>query len=483
MVQVRAVLFIVGLILTGFAATMLIPMGIDLDRGNGTWTAFAEAAAVTAFLGVLLAAGGYSGREMKFAAREGFLLTAVSWFAVSAAGGLPFCFSSLRTSFADAFFESASGLTTTGSTVFDRLAALSHGLLLWRAMLQALGGMGIVVMAVALLPFLRVGGMQLFRSESSEKSEKPLPRAGQIAAASMIAYFTLQIACFLVYWALGMSAFDAVIHGLPTISTGGFASYDAGFAVFKSAPLEWAATLFMTLGGLPLLIYVRLALAQWRDVRADTQVAWYLAVIVAAALAVAAWLVLHRGEPAGDALRLGFFNVVSVITTTGYASADYNQWGGFPGIIFIMLMFIGGCTGSTAGGMKVMRFEILGKLGADAIRRLVHRRRVWRISYQRRPVTEDIIMSVTIFCFVYFLSFAALSAAVAATGLDFVSSVTGAAQALGNIGPGLGEIIGPAGNYKSLADPAKWLLAIGMILGRLEFMAVLVLFTRRFWRG
>ena len=487
MVQVRAVLFILGLILAGFAAAMAIPLAFDLDRGHRNWQAFAEAAALTLFIAGLLIGGGWRraepGRKLKFGAREGFLLTAVSWFAASAVGGLPFCFSELRLSFTEAFFETASGLTTTGSTVIEKLAERSKGLLLWRSMLQGIGGIGIVVMVVALLPFLRVGGMQLFRSESSDKYEKPLPRAAEIAVATVLAYGGLILACAAAYWALGMSPFDAITHAMPTVSTGGFANYDESFAWFKSPALEWAATFFMALGALPLILYVRMALGQWRDVRGDTQVAWFMAVVAAASLGIALWLALIKGTPAADALRLAAFNVVSVVTTTGFASADYNLWGGFPGIIFIMLMFIGGCTGSTAGAMKVMRFEILGKLGVSAIRRLVHPRGVYRITYQRKAVGEDVIMSVTIFCFVYFLSFAALTAAVAATGLDFVTSLSGAAQALGNVGPGLGEIIGPAGNYKGLSDPAKWLLAIGMILGRLEFMAVLVLFTRRFWRG
>lgn len=483
MVQFRAVLFILGLILLGFAAAMLIPLAFDLDHEHRNWRAFAAGAAITGFVGGLFAAGGWSGRKLKFGVREGFLLTGVSWFAVSAAGALPFCFSELRTSFTDGFFETASGLTTTGSTVLEGLNKMSKGLLLWRAMLNGIGGIGIVVMVVALLPFLRVGGMQLFRSESSDKYDKPLPRAAEIAYASVLAYLFLVLLCATVYWALGMSLFDAVTHAMPTIATGGFANYDESFAWFKSPALEWAATFFMALGALPLILYVRMALGRWRDVKGDTQVAWFLTVIVAVALALAAWLVLIKGTPAADALRHAAFNAVSVITTTGFASADYNQWGGFPGVIFIMLMFIGGCTGSTSGAMKVMRFEILGKLGALAMRRLVHRRRVFRIVYQGKPVSEDVIMSVTVFCFVYFLSFAALTAALAATGLDFITSLSGAAQALGNIGPGLGEIIGPAGNFKSLSDPAKWLLATGMILGRLEFMAVLVLFTRRFWRG
>jgi trk system potassium uptake protein TrkH len=389
----------------------------------------------------------------------------------------------VKLSYTDAFFETASGLTTTGSTVIDKLAERSKGILLWRSMLQGIGGMGIVVMAVALLPFLRVGGMQLFRSESSEKSDKPLPRAAEIAAATMIAYFALLLLCIAVYWSLGMSLFDALSHAMPTVSTGGFANYDESFAAFKSPALEWAATLFMALGGLPLLIYVRMALGHWRDVAADSQVFWFLAVIAAATMAIALWLAVTKDMPPMAALRLAAFNVVSVVTTTGFASADYNLWGGLPAIIFIMLMFIGGCAGSTAGAMKVMRFEILGRLGGNAMRRLVHRRGVFRMTYRGRPLGEDVVMSVTIFCFVYFISFAALAAGLGATGLDFVTSLTGSAQALGNVGPGLGEIIGPAGNYKPLSDLAKWLLAIGMIMGRLEFMAILVLFMRRFWRG
>ncbi len=483
MVAIRPVLFILGIILTAFAAMMTIPMLFDLDHGHRNWTAFAEAAAITLFAGGLLAGGAWSGRHIRFTPREGFLLTALAWFAVSAFGGLPLAFSELRLSATDAFFEAASGLTTTGSTVIEKLGERSKGILLWRSMLQGIGGMGIVVMAVALLPFLRVGGMQLFRSESSEKSDKPLPRAGQIAAATVLAYFALLVACTAVYWAMGMPLFDAATHAMPTVSTGGFANYDESYAWFKSPALEVAATVFMALGGLPLLIYVRMALGHWPDIRRDSQVFWFLAVIAAATAAIALWLALVKDTPAGTALRLAAFNVVSVITTTGFASADYNQWGGFPGIVLLMLMFIGGCAGSTAGAMKVMRFEILGRLGADAIRRLVHPRGVFRMTYQGRPLTTDVIMSVTVFCFVYFISFAALTVAVAATGLDFTTSLTGAAQAIGNIGPGLGEIIGPAGNFKPLPDAAKWLLAIGMIMGRLEFMAVLVLFTRRFWRG
>jgi trk system potassium uptake protein TrkH len=482
MIKVRPVLFLLGIILAGLAAAMLVPLLFDLDHGHRNWEAFAESAAITGFAAGLLIAGGWTRGKLRFTAREGFLLTAVSWAFFGLFGSVPLMLSELKLGFADAYFEAVSALTTTGSTVIEGLDNLSKGLLLWRAMMQGIGGMGIVVMAVALLPYLRVGGMQVFRAESSERSDKPLPRAAEIALATVTAYLVLVLICMATYWALGMSMFDAVCHAMTTISTAGFANYDASFGHFKIPALHWAATLFMLLGALPLLTYVRMAIGHWRDVW-TTQITWLLVAAAAFVLAVAAWLWLARAMTPDVALRLAAFNVVSILTTTGYASADFNGWGGFPGIIFVMAMFIGGCAGSTSGGIKVMRFEILGRLAASTIYRLVHRRGVYPVRYQGRPIGEDVVASVTLFCFVYFMSFALLSAALAATGLDFLTSITASAQAIGNIGPGLGELIGPAGNFKSLPEAAKWLSVAGMILGRLEFMAVLVLLTRRFWRG
>ena len=478
MVQVRPVLFILGLVLGAFALAMLVPMAFDLDNGHPDWCAFATGAAITLFAAGLLVLGGWSGQRPRFTAREGFLLTGVSWVTASAFGSLPLMLGELRLSFGDAFFETASGLTTTGATLLTRLDRLSRGLLLWRAMLQGVGGIGIIGMVVALFPFLRVGGMQLFRSEFSEKLDKPLPRAAEIAAVTILAYVGLLAACLASYWALGMSLFDAATHAMTTVATAGFANYDDSFAAFRSAGIEWAAVMFMTLSGLPLFLYVRLARSEWRHVWRDTQVRWFLVLTGTAVLAVSLWLWLGRDLPAGDALRLAAFNVVSLATTTGYASADYNQWGSFAAIIFIVLMFIGGCTGSTAGAVKVLRFEIMAKLAAGAVRKLVQ-----RLLYQGRPVGEDIVASIMVFGFVYFVSFAVLAMAFGAFGLDFTTAISGAASAVGNIGPGLGEIIGPGGNYATLPEGAKWLLALGMIMGRLEFMAVLVLFTRRFWRG
>jgi trk system potassium uptake protein TrkH len=483
LVQFRPVLYTVGLVLGAFALAMLVPMVFDLDHGHPDWRAFAAGAGITLFAAGLLVSGSWTGRRPRFTPREGFLLTGLSWVAVSAFGSIPLMLGELRLSFGDAFFETASGLTTTGATLLTRLDTLSRGLLLWRAMLQGVGGIGIIVMVVALFPFLRVGGMQLFRSEFSEKLDKPLPRAAEIAGVTVLAYFCLLAACLASYWALGMSLFDAATHAMTTVATAGFANYDESFAAFRSAAIEWTAVLFMSLSSLPLFLYVRLARSEWGQVWRDTQVRWFLVITGTAVAVTTLWLWLARDAPPAEALRLAAFNVVSLATTTGYASADYSQWGSFAAIVFLVLMFIGGCTGSTAGAVKVLRFEIMGKLALGAIRKLVQRHGVQRLLYQGRPVGEDVVASIMVFGFVYFLSFAVLALALGAFGLDFTTAVSGAASAVGNIGPGLGEIIGPAGNYASLPEGAKWLLALGMIMGRLEFMAVLVLFTRRFWRG
>jgi trk system potassium uptake protein TrkH len=483
MFQVRPVLFLLGLLLLGLALAMALPIAVDLADGNRNWRAFAAAMAVTVFAGGALLAATFERGKLRFGRREGFLITAIAWFVASAFGALPFAFADLGLSYAQAYFEAASGLTTSGSTVIDKLDTRPRGLLLWRAMLTGIGGAGIVVIAVALLPFLRVGGMQLFRAESSDKSEKVLSRASDIAVATLAAYLALAAICALVYWALGMSGFDAVTHAFTTVATGGFANYDDSFAAFKSPSIEWAATLFMALGGLPMVLYILLAMRRWRQAGADTQIRWFLAVIAFFTVAFTLWLVLERGMPFETALRQAAFNVVSIVTTTGYATADFGQWGSFPGIGFIALMFIGGCTGSTSGGIKVMRFEILGRLAVHTVAAMTERRAVRRMTYAGRPLEDDVVTSVTIFCFVYFLSFAGLAAALAATGLDFVTALTAAVAAVGNIGPGLGPIIGPAGNYATVNETALWLLSAGMILGRLEFMAAIVLFTTRFWRG
>jgi trk system potassium uptake protein TrkH len=391
-------------------------------------------------------------------------------------------YAQLRDSFTNAFFESTSGLTTTGATVIVGLDAAPHGILLWRALLQWLGGIGIIGVAIAILPTLGVGGMQLFRTESSDRSEKVMPRVREIATAIVLTYVGLTVICGVAYWLVAMTPFDALAHALTTVSTAGFSTSDASMARWDNAALHWIATVFMLSGAIPFVLYLRLYQGQ-RDALRDSQV-WFLAVLLAVVIvAVAAWLILTQGHGVADALRLAAFNVVSVVTTTGYATADYTLWGNLMVGLFFGLMFVGGCTGSTTGGMKIFRFQVMIRLLQSQFLRLLYPRGVFPRVYAGRLLPDDVIGSVVVFFSLYFICYSVLTLALMAFNLDFLTSASAAVASLSNVGPGLGPIIGPAGNFATLPDASKWLLCFGMLLGRLELFTVLILFFPQFWRG
>jgi trk system potassium uptake protein TrkH len=325
--------------------------------------------------------------------------------------------------------------------------------------------------------------MQLFRTESSDRSEKAMPRATQIAGATAIAYLVLSAACALSYRLAGMTGFEAVAHAMTTISTGGYSTWDASLGHFTNPSIHWIATVFMVFGALPFVVYIRAVRENPAALWQDGQVRHFLTGLAIAVLILALWLWIERGEGLGTAMRLAAFNVVSIVTTTGYASADYGQWGPFATLAFLFLTLIGGCTGSTSGGIKALRFEIAGIMIHSQMKRLFHPHGVFPAKYRGRPLPHDVTDSVINFLYVFFLSFVALTVALAALGLDFLTAASGAATAIANVGPGLGPVIGPAGNFAPLPDAAKWLLSVGMLMGRLEFLTVMVLFTRFFWRG
>lgn len=482
MSDVRPVFYILGLFLAALAVAMMIPALVDVSEGNKDWEAFAAAAGLTLFVGVALTMA-FRTKTIALDLRLSFLLTALTWIVLSAFGALPFVFSSLRVGYADAYFETVSGFTTTGSTVLEGLDAMPPGILLWRGILQGIGGAGIIVMAIAILPFLRIGGMQLFRAESSDRSDKVLPRISTVATATMLVYAGLIVLCAFLFWLAGMSGFDAIIHSFATLSTGGFGNYDASIGKFGSPTIEWITTLFMFIGGCPLVLFILVARGQFRPLLVDSQVRTFLAIILAASAMIAVWLWLKRDYAVADAIRRSLFHVTSVITTTGFAAEDYGNWGGLPSVIFLLLMYVGGCTGSTAGAIKVFRFEIIARRLSNQVRQIVQPHGVFTIRYMGRAVSEDIPVSIMAFAVLYILCTMALTLALTAFGLDFVTALSGAVTAIGNVGPGLGEIIGPASNFKTLPDAAKWLLSFGMLLGRLELFTILVLFTPRLWRG
>jgi trk/ktr system potassium uptake protein len=475
------VLYVVGILLMGLGGVMLVPALIDLSVANPDWQIFVAAAITTVFFGGSLALAN-RGEEFRLDLPQGFMLTAMAWLAVVTAGALPFVFAQSQLSVTDAFFESMSGFTTTGSTVIAGLDQLAPGLLLWRSLSQWIGGLGIVVMAIIMLPFLRVGGMQLFRTESSERSDKIFPRAVEMGRWIGSTYLLLTMLCAIALKLAGMSWFDAWNHAMTTLATGGFSTKDASIGFYQSPAIEWIEVVFMTSGALPLTFYVRAALQGPRSVLDDGQVWTFLAVLGGAILAMAWWVSLQLGAPVSDALRLAAFNVTSIVTDTGYASTDYGQWGSFAVGAFFLFYFVGGCAGSTAGAIKIFRWRILFSSVRSQFHTMRRPHEVRPATYGGRRLAPELMASVVNFFFLYILTSATLSLAMMVFGVDFLSSVSGVAQAMANAGPGLGEVIGPAGNFASLPDPAKWIVSLAMLLGRLELFTILVLITPAFWR-
>jgi trk system potassium uptake protein TrkH len=485
MFDLRPVGYVIGLLVFCLGLSMLVPMAADLIAGNGHWGAFAESAAITAMFGLLVALACANGTSRGLTIQQTFLLTTAVWVVLPLFGALPFLLGDMTPTggarVVDAVFEAMSGVTTTGSTVFTGLDALPVGLNLWRALLQWFGGIGIIVVAMVFLPELRVGGMQVFRSEAFETMGKILPRASEIAARISVIYVGLTVACGLAYAALGMPAFEALIHALTTLSTGGFSSRDSSFGAFQG-PLEYVAAVFMILASLPFVRYIQLLAGTARPILLDSQVRAYLGTILALTIFMTLYRVVVNDDHWEHGFREGIFNVTSIISGTGFASVDYQLWGPVPVVMFFLIGLIGGCAGSTSCSIKVFRYQILFASVQTQVRRLYAPHGVFEPRFEGRSVGEDVMSSVMAFFVLFFVTLLVVAILLGLTGLDFVTSVSGAATALGNIGPGLGPIIGPAGNFAPLNDSAKWILIAAMLIGRLELMAVFVLFTTRFWR-
>jgi trk system potassium uptake protein len=477
----RPVFLIVGILLTTLAFGMCLPALLDAYLRHPDWQVFAVSAGVTLFVGVILILTCRT-EHMRISVRQAFVITTASWVAIAIFGALPFAFSELSMSYTDSFFEAMSGITTTGSTVITGLDTAPPGILLWRGLLQWLGGLGIIVMTIAVLPMLRVGGMQMFRVEAFETGEKVMPRAAQISAALSIIYLVLTALCAVALSAAGMNGLDAVVHAMTSLATGGYSTRDASVRHFDSAVIDGILTTGMIAGSLPFVLYLRVIQGQGRDLVRDSQVHWFL-VILGLAIAITALLLwLRAGFAPTTAFRLASFNVTSVMTGTGYATSDYWAWG-FAGPIFFYLMFIGGCTGSTTCGIKIFRFQVLYAATLTQFHHLLRPHGVFIPYYNHRPIPDDVITSVLSFFFLYGVCFAILAVALGMLGLDFTTAVSSAATAISNVGPGLGPIVGPAGNFQALPDAAKWLLSAGMLLGRLELFTVLMLFTPFLWRA
>lgn len=479
--SIRAALHIASVFAIYLSLAMLIPAAVDLYFGNDDWRTFAFSALFTGGLSLGLALA-TQGRPPPISSRFGFLLVNLLWLTTCVVGAVPLLASSTDLSVADAFFETVSGITTTGGTVLVGLDDLPPGVLLWRSILQWMGGLGVIALGLFVLPFLNVGGFSYFRIESSDMGDRPFERFSTYTTSLIAIYSLLTLICGLCYAAAGMSSFNALNHALTTISTGGFSTHDASMGQYAgNLAILWTGTIFMFIGALPFSILILLAVAGRLDALRDPQIRVFAGYVVAFVVAVAVYLRVSTGMPFTVALSHAAFNFVSIITTTGYASQDYTLWGPFAVGCAFAATFLGGCSGSTSGGVKAYRFLILYKLLVNGLRRFVYPNSVASVRYGDRPVDDTVQRAVVLFISAFVVIWLIMTILLAATGLDLMTALTGALTSLTNVGPGLGDQIGPSGNFANVPDSAKWLLSLAMLLGRLEILAVLVIFTPAFW--
>ena len=478
----KTVFFLIGILLIVLGLSMLAPYSIQVIYEENSHS-FISSSFVTIFIGILCILANLE-KDLKLSLRQTFLFSTLAWVTVAIFGSLPFILSNQTFSFSDAFFESMSGITTTGATIISDLDNSPKSILLWRAIMQWLGGIGIVVMAITILPLLKVGGMQLFKMEGPDSTEKILPRTIEVAAIIISTYIVLTLFCGFFYWIFGMTVFDSVCHAMTTIATGGFSTHNDSIGFFKNSNIEIVASLFIILGSIPFISYLKFSQGNRKIFFQDVQIKGLIYLLIFSTIIMFLYLffINYQGN-LFEKIRISSFNVISILSGTGYVTDDFGLWGKFSLIFFLFLMFIGGCAGSTACGIKIFRLQMLLIFLKNQVKKLVYPNSVIITKYNNQKISDDFIRSVIIFIFSFLFIFLIIAMLLSISGLDFVTSISGAASSISNVGPGLGKIIGPDGNYKSLPDLSKWILATGMLLGRLELFAVLVLFFPSFWRN
>ena len=476
----KTVFFTLGILQIILGVSMIFPIIIqfifdELD------SSFISASLITIIFGTLFFLSNLE-QNKQLNLQHAFLLTALSWVSVALFGSLPFIFSNLNLTITDSFFESMSGITTTGSTIITDLDSAPKAILLWRAILQWLGGIGIIVMAITLMPIMNVGGMQLFKVSNSDTSEKILPKTKEISIRLIIIYLVLTFLCALFYKVFGMKYFDSLTHSMTTIATGGFSNYNESIGYFNSINIEITSMIFIILGSIPFIAYIKFLSGKKKIFFTDTQISSFIKIIFFSILFLFFYLTIFYKGFSEVSLRSITFNVISILTGTGYVTQNFDNWGSFPLIYFLVLMFIGGCAGSTTCGIKIFRIQILYSFLKSQLKKIIYPRGIFIIKYDNNNVNEKFMASIISFIYLYIIIFFIIAALLSLTGLDFTTSISGAATSISNVGPGLGELIGPNGNFSQLPDFSKWVLSFGMILGRLELFAILVLFLPSFWQ-
>jgi trk system potassium uptake protein TrkH len=475
----KTVFLVIGALLIILGLFMLIPYLVEITIGDKShnflfWSFF------SIFIGYLLLVSNQTERKV-LNIKEAFMMTSFSWIAVTLFASFPLMHSSLNLSFTDAFFESMSGITTTGSTILDKIEVASKGVLIWRALLQWLGGIGIVVMAITVLPLLNIGGMSLFKSEGAE-FEKILPSSKEIALVCAKIYLVLTAICAFSFYLYGMSVFDAIAHSFTTISTGGFSTYTDSLGHFDSVPIEIITIIFMICGSVPFLTYLKFIKGDIFVFYKDPQIKGFLIFLFWSSIIVITYCYFFVKESLPHNIRESLFNIVSITTGTGFTTEDFGSWGNFTSFFFIMLMLVGGCTASTTCGIKIFRFQILNLFIKKQIKQIIYPNGVFPMKYRGEIIGDTVVTSVLTFVFLYIFSFFILVALLSFSGLDFITSLSAAATSISNVGPGIGDVVGPNGSFKYLPDVTKWYLSFAMLLGRLEFFTVLVLFVPSFWK-
>ena len=477
----RSIFNILGLLLCIEAIAMTIPLFVDLIYSNEDWKQFFYSSIVTFFIGLVLFFS-FKKEKIKVDVRQAFVLTFFSWILIALFGSIPFIYTSASLSYTDSFFESVSGITTTGSTVITNLDYLQEGIIIWRSILQWFGGIGIIILAMAILQTLQIGGMQLLHMEQDDPYEKTLPKINHFIIEIFILYIFLSVICGVLYFIAGMSGFDAIIHAMTTISTGGFSNHNESFAYFNSINIEIISVLFMIIGSLPFVIYLQFIHQQRSALFKDDQIKLFLLILFFIILLTSFWLTYSKSITFINAFRLASFNITSILTGTGYTNYNFSNWGSFGLVIMIIIMFVGGCAGSTTGGIKIFRLQILFRGAKSQIKKLTHPHAIFPMRFNNKTVNENTYNSIMGFFFMYIFIFIISSVSLSLLDLDFLTSFSAAASAISNVGPGLGNIIGPESTYSSLNNASKWILSITMLIGRLEIFTILVLLSFSFWK-
>tara|TARA_B100000963_G_scaffold93567_1_gene80527 strand:- start:2485 stop:3933 length:1449 start_codon:yes stop_codon:yes gene_type:complete len=478
----KTVFFMIGVLLVVLGFSMLVPYLVQIIYKENSHS-FVASSFVTIFIGILFILSNLD-KEFRLNLKQTFLFSTLAWTMVAVFGSLPFVLSPKEFTFSEAFFESMSGITTTGATIITDLDGSPKSILMWRAMMQWLGGIGIIVMAITILPLLKVGGMQLFKMEGPDSTEKILPRTIEVATIIISTYLILTFSCGLFYWIFGMSTFDSISHAMTTIATGGFSTHNDSIGFFKNSNIEIVASIFIILGSIPFISYLKFSQGNRKIFFEDVQIRGLVYLVLISILIMFFYLIFINYESnILDKIRISSFNVISILSGTGYVTDDFGLWGKFSLIFFLFLMFVGGCAGSTACGIKIFRLQMLFIFLKNQIKKLISPNSVIISKYNNQKISDEFINSVIVFIFSFLFIFFIIAMLLSISGLDFLTAISGAASAISNVGPGLGEMIGPNGNYKAIPDLSKWILSIGMLLGRLELFAVLVLFFPSFWRN